>query len=206
MAGDATPRLGSHGETVIGAVVGLAWGLSLRSWMTHLAILFQDWPRYTWEGTFLSVLVPSTVIGALIGWDFGLRRRGGKRHAWVVWSPLLLVVGPAILADNFIGTLMDTGEGGGAIGVVLVGLSGGYALSRRGRRWARILSGVVALVIVGAMTMIFYLSSSPLTSSEAFGALNLVVLMVGLCLGCSVPMRRDSGALATYAEREALTR
>ena len=34
--------------------------------------------------------------------------------------------------------------GGGAIGVSLYGLLGGYALSGRGPRWARIASGAVA--------------------------------------------------------------
>jgi hypothetical protein len=35
--------------------------------------------------------------------------------------------------------------GGGAIGVPLYGMLGGYALSGRGPRWARIASGAVAL-------------------------------------------------------------
>lgn len=177
-----------------GGSVGLAWGLALRSWMTHLAIQFSDWPRFTWKGTFLAVLLPAAVVGAVIGWDWGTRLHLGKRHRWVIWSPLLLVVGPALVAESFVGTLMDTGEGSGAIGVVIVGLSGGYALSRRGNLWARLGLGLVGLSVVGTMTYVFYVSEPPLTSSDAFGALYLVVLMAWLAVGCSIPLRPMPGS------------
>lgn len=80
--------------------------------MTHPTIEFGSSPRYTWEGTFLSMLLPTVLVGALIGFDWQ-RRRGSKRRVpFVVWSPLLLVVGPPLVADNFTGTLMDTGRVG----------------------------------------------------------------------------------------------
>lgn len=175
--------------TMLGALVALTWAIALRSWMTHLAYQFDTWPVYTWEGTFLAVLAPAVVVGGLIGWDQGSRLKGAGRHGWIGWSPLLLAVGPALLADNFIGTLMETGEGGGAIGVVILGLSGGWAISGRGASWSRWVLGGLALIILGSMTYGFYLADPPFTSSNAFGALFLAVLMVWLCLGCSLPMR-----------------
>lgn len=174
----------------IGAAIGLAWASSLRAWMTHLAIEFGDWPRYTWEGTFLSVFVPAVAAGALIGLDLQRQREEARRVPFVVWSPLLLLVGPALLAEDFIGTLMDTGEGGGAIGVVLIGMSGGFALSGRGRLWVRGLTGLVAFGITAVMVFMFYFAEQGVTPSGTFGGVYLVVLIVWMAVGCSIPMRR----------------
>ncbi len=173
----------------IGAAVGLAWALALRSWMTHLAIQFNDWPRFTWEGTFLAVLLPAAVVGALIGWNSATGVGNSRGRRWVMWSPVLLAVGPALLADDFVGTLMDTGEGSGALGVVIIGICGGFAISDRGRPWLRWTNGLIAVGVTGVMTYIFYFAEPPFTSSDAFGALLLVMLMLGLALGCSVPRR-----------------
>lgn len=114
--------------SLIGAFLGLTWASALRAWMTHLTLEFGSSPVYTWRGTFLSVLLPATIIGAVIGWDWQRRRDGHHGNRLVMWSPLLLVVGPAVLADNFIGTLMNTAEGGGAIGVVMLGMAGGFSM------------------------------------------------------------------------------
>lgn len=178
----------------IGAAIGLAWASSLRAWMTHLAIEFEEWPSYTWEGTFLSVLGPTVAVGALIGFDWHRRRESKGRVPLVVWSPLLLVVGPALMADNFIGTLMDTGEGGGAIGVVLIGMTGGFALSGQRRLWVRGLTGLLAFGITAVMVSTFYFQDQGVTPSGTFGGVYLVVLMVWLAVGCSVPMRRMTSA------------
>lgn len=175
--------------TAIGAGLGLAWALALRSWMTHLAIQFNDWPRFTWEGTFLAVLLPATLVGGLISWDFASRLDSGRGRRWVQWSPLLLAVGPALVAEDFVGTLMSTGEGSGALGVVFIGLCGGFAISKASRPWVRWTTGLIALGVTGVMTYVLYLGEPPVTSSDAFGALFLVVLMLGLAIGCSVPTR-----------------
>jgi len=48
-----------------GIVLGLAWGGSLRAWMTLLAIGFGDAPGYSWNGTFGGVILPAGIIGGV---------------------------------------------------------------------------------------------------------------------------------------------
>jgi hypothetical protein len=104
---------------------------------------------------------------------------------------MLLVVGPALIADNFIGTLMETGEGSGAISVVLIGMGGGFAISGRGAGWARVVAGLLAFgVIGGVMVFMFYFKDQAPTPSATFGGIYLAVLLVWLAVGCSVPMRK----------------
>lgn len=179
----------------LGAVVALAWATSLRAWMTHLAIEFDDWPQLTWEGTFLGVLLPAVVVGALIGLDWQRRRHGRTALPGVTWSPLLLALTPALLTDDFIATLLDTGEGSGAIGVVLVGMAGGLAISGRGPAWVRSLAGVLLAVgITGVMVVIFYVHDQAVTASGVFGGVHLTILMAWLAAGCSLPMRHPPAA------------
>ena len=187
----AIPHVHPTGLTAaaLGGLVGLAWATSLRAWMTHLAIEFDTWPVLTWEGTFLAVLMPAVVVGALIGLDFSKRVRSKSLRALVAWSPLLLLVGPALLADDFVGTLMDTGEGGGAIGVVVIGMTGAVCFARRGPVWSRFAAGLVAVGVTGAMAYLFYFAEG-ISASGTFGAIYLVVLMSWLAVGSSLPMRR----------------
>lgn len=183
--------------SAIGVAVGLAWACGLRAWMTHLAIEFGDWPAYTWNGTFLQVIVPAMIVGGLIGLDWQRRTESGSHVPLVTWSPLLLVLAPAVLAEGFVGRLMETGEGGGAIGVVSIGMLGGFAISRRGSVWARALTGVLATATTSIMVYSFYFQGQGLTASGMFGGVNLVVLMVWLVLGCAIPMRWSSSLVET---------
>jgi hypothetical protein len=141
-------------------MIGVAWATSLRAWMTHLTLQFGGSPDYTWDGTFLAVLLPALVV------------------------------------DDFIGSLLDGGKGFGAIGVVLIGLCGGFAISSRGLLWSRVLAGLAAAGVTGVMVSIFYLQHEWLTASEMFGGLHLVVLMSWLAVGCSVPRRRPATGVA----------
>jgi hypothetical protein len=45
---------------------------------------------------------------------------------------LLFVVMPALAQDGFVTELLTTGIGGGAVGVALIGIIGGYAIAGRG--------------------------------------------------------------------------
>jgi hypothetical protein len=84
----------------------------------------------------------------LLGWAEHLRTSGGGRGwRWLALSPLLFA---AILFSRPLDlvSIFEDGVGGGAIGVPLLGMAGGYALSGRGPLWARIASGVVALSII----------------------------------------------------------
>lgn len=187
------------GAAAIGVVIGLAWATSLRAWMSHLAIEFGDWPVYTWEGTFLSILLPAAVIGALIGFDWQRNRASKSRVPGVIWSPLLLIVGPAVVADDFIGTLFDSGEGGGAISVVLIGLCGALAIAGRGPHWVRALAGFVAVGVTAAMVLFLYVRGGAATASRAFGGVHLMVLLAWLAVCCSLPLRQHTSAGADTA-------
>ena len=176
-----------------GAFWGLAWGASLRAWMVVLALEFGDDPQFTWDGTFLVILLPSALMGALLnGARFSLKH--GKQH-WrgTAIAPLLLIIGPLLFIEDFLPTLISTGLGGGAIGVALIGLLGGYGLSRRRTGWLKRLAGLLALLLIGATGYsVFFSDQTRLglpTARQAFGALFFVVLMVLLISAASIPYR-----------------
>ncbi len=64
--------------TLLGAVLGLAWGAGLRGWM---AVVAGGLPSFSWSGTFIAILLPATLVGAALGWAEYARRRSG-REAW----------------------------------------------------------------------------------------------------------------------------
>ena len=125
-------------HVVVGTLLGFAWGSSLRAWMALLALQLGDPQKVTWQGTFVGVLLPAMVVGALGGRAvYAAKTSERKRWRWVILSPSLLILGPAIVQDHFFSILLKTGMGGGAIGVALIGMLGGYALSGFGPRWTR---------------------------------------------------------------------
>jgi hypothetical protein len=172
-------------SVVVGTLLGTAWSASMRGYMAQLA---GPESQVTWLGTFGGVIVPGAVVGALLGWAYSRR---GTAPAWLVWSPLLLAVAPLTL-PGAIPTLVTTGQGTGAIGVTLLAMLGGWSLSGRGPRWARIPAGVLAYALVPAA----YLGPpmrpelDPATPYGAWVATLLSALFVLLSLTCAIPMRR----------------
>ncbi len=83
--------------TLLGAILGLAWGSGLRAWMAVFAITTGGSSSFTWSETFLSVLLPTTVVGAALGWAEHARRTGGRGWRWTALAPLLFVVIPALI-------------------------------------------------------------------------------------------------------------
>jgi hypothetical protein len=104
----------------------------------------------------------------------------------------LLVLGPVIFTKDFIPNLITTGMGGGAIGVALTGILGGYAFSGFGAQWIRWISGLLSLAFTLGVVG-FYFAAGPVTVTpgvnEAFGALLFVLLMTLLVAGVSTPSR-----------------
>lgn len=128
---------------VVGAVAGLAWAAGFRGWMVELA---GPASQVNWD-TFAAILAPGLLTGAALGWALHLRRTGGHpRVRWLAAAPLLFAIAPMLLPGGFV-TLVTTGAGSGASWVALIGLTGGYALAGRGRRWTRALAGAVAAVL-----------------------------------------------------------
>ncbi len=190
-------RISILSRVVAGAFLGLAWGAALRAWMALLALEFGDRPVFTWQGTFGAILLPAALMGALLGGGAcAAETSDGKGWRWVILSPVLLIIGPAIATDDFITTLLTTGVGGGAIGVALLGLLGGYALSGFGAIWLRWGSGLLALLLTFAAGIgVFYGNPDAYAlpgASKPFGALFFILLMALLVAGVSAPSRYPS--------------
>lgn len=176
---------------LVGALAGLAWAASLRSYMVELA---GRESTVEWLGTFVGVLLPGAVVGALLGLAEAMRRVGGPRGwRWLAASPLLF--GVAALAMP--GALMEflrTGLGGGALGVSLIAILGGYALSGRGRRWLRLLCGALAAVgMVGGAVTGSGLQPDALaltTPRGAWVAVMFASLMLLLAMASAIPHRQ----------------
>jgi hypothetical protein len=149
--GDETTRLtGDRSQGValvlLGGLCGLAWAAGLRGFMAQ--IVHED-SGVGWSGTFGYILLPGLVIGLLLGWAERLRSTGGaRRWRWLALSPLLFAA--ILFSQGPLGVLgiFDDGLGGGAIGVPLYAMAGGYAISGRGPRWGRIACGALALTAI----------------------------------------------------------
>ena len=173
-----------------GAIFGLTWAAALRGWMIHVA---GDETAFQWVGTFALVLAPGLLVGALIGLAEHRRRTGGVRSVWLTLSPCLFL---AALADPEIFKLLITqGIGGGAIGVVLFGLAGGYALSGRGRAWWRRTCGVIAVFGVLFIMMVASDNAPIETARGVWVGLYASSLLALLCLACAIPQRIGRPAL-----------
>jgi hypothetical protein len=175
---------------IVGGVSGLAWAASLRGFMTQIA---GSESTVSWLGTFGWILAPGVATGLLLAWAEYVRRTGGRRGwRWLALSPLtfaaVLLTGLADPASMFEG-----GIGGGAIGVPLYAMAGGYALSRRGPVAARIACGTLFLTMIPIWAL----------TVPSFGGLGLAVdtprglwvalyywsLMAVLALACAIPHR-----------------
>lgn len=131
---------------LLGGLCGLAWAAGLRGFMAQ--IVPED-SSVSWSGTFGYILLPGLLIGLLLGWAEHLRRTGGRRGwRWLALAPLLFAA--ILFSEGPLGALgiFEDGLGGGAIGVPLIAMAGGYAISGRGPRWGRLACGVLALTAI----------------------------------------------------------
>ena len=131
---------------LLGGLCGLAWAAGLRGFMAQIV---QEDSSVSWSGTFGYILLPGLLIGLLLGWAEHLRRTGGRRHwRWLALSPLLFAA--VLFSEGPLGVLgiFENGLGGGAIGVPLYAMAGGYALSGRGPRWGRLVCGALAVTAI----------------------------------------------------------
>jgi hypothetical protein len=160
-----------------GAMIGLAWAASLRGFMSELA---GPDSTFTYAGTFGVILPSGTAVGALLGWA-EYQRRAGPRHPSLILSPLVLGVVPLVALGS---------PDPAPIVLALLAMIGGYAVSGRGPRWARIVAGLAAIGSVLAP----FLASEPfpdLSFSTAHGAWFDTLsasLYVTLALACAIPM------------------
>lgn len=131
---------------LLGGLLGLAWAAGMRGFMAQIA---QEDSNVSWSGTFGYVLLPGLLIGLLLGWAEHLRNTGGRRGwRWLALTPLLFAA--ILFSQGPVGVLgiLEDGLGGGAIGVPLYAMAGGYAISGRGPRWSRVACGALALTVI----------------------------------------------------------
>jgi hypothetical protein len=188
--------MGALPSALLGAVIGLAWAAALRGWMAELA---QRDSSFEWFGTFALVLLPGAVVGLLLGLADHARRTGGRAGwRWLALAPLLLGVA-GFLPPGAFERLITTGLGGGAVAVPLFGVIGGFAVSRRGPAWLRVVCGLlgIAFVVAGAVTTFgldpagFHVPTvRDWQPREAWSGATFVSLMIVFAFACSIPHRR----------------
>ncbi|ASD21805.1 hypothetical protein B7495_06600 [Cryobacterium sp. LW097] len=176
---------------VIGAICGIAWAAGFRAYMVELVGIAST---FEWDGTFGAILLPGALAGALLGWAEALRRSGGARGwRWLALAPLAFAVAP-LLRPGAVVELVTTGIGGAAVGVALIGIGGGYAISGRGRLWGRIVAGVLSGAALAAIALMpAAIGGARLTVTEPRGAWVSVLagsLLLVLVLASSIPFRR----------------
>jgi hypothetical protein len=163
---------------LVGAVIGLTWAASLRGFMQQLA---GPDSTFTFSGTFGIIIPTGIIVGALLGWAEH-QRRTGTQHPILILAPLLIGIIPNLAA----------GPDPGPIGLALVAMAGGYAVSSRGPLWTRIVAGLVNLAGI-AVTFLAPKPFPDLSYTTPHGAwfdTLAASLGVTLALACSIPMRR----------------
>ncbi len=165
---------------LLGGLCGLAWAAGQRGFIAQ--IVHEDW-SVSWSGTFGYILLPGLLIGLLLGWAEHLCRTGGQRRwRWLALSPLLFVA--ILFSEGPLGVLeiFEDGLGGGAIGVPLYAMAGGYAISGRGPRWGRLACGALALTVVPIWAL----------AVESFAGADLAVTTPAGCGSPSTTTTRSS--------------
>lgn len=177
---------------LVGGLLGLAWAAGLRGFMAQIA---QADSSVSWSGTFGYVLLPGLVIGLLLGWAEHLRTTGGRRGwRWLALSPLLFTA--VLFSQGPLGLLgvFENGLGGGAIGVPLFGMAGGYAISGRGPRWSRLACGALALTVIPIWALTVESFAGPelavTTPRGLWVAVYFYSFTAVLALGAAIPHRR----------------
>lgn len=177
---------------LVGVGCGLAWSCALRGWMTAIA---GPESTVTWAGTVGGVLAPGAVVGGLLGWAEARRRAGRQPSGWLVASPALLGLAP-LAVPGVLDSLVATGQGSGALGMVSLGMLAGYSMSGRGSRRRRTAAAVLGFAVVPAVWLAPPMTPDldPTTPSGALVAMTFTTLFVGLAAACAVPMRATTPA------------
>jgi hypothetical protein len=170
----APPRSG-WALIVAGVVGGIAWGAALRGFMAMVA---GPDSVVSWLGTFGFLLVPSAVVGGLLGYAEHRRRLDLPRRRLTL-VPLLFAVDPSALL------------------LVLPAMAGGWALAGRGTRRRRRLAWAAMVVPVAAFLVIVALVGDLgrlLGPEGVAGTVLLFSCVAVLTLACSIPHRAAPGS------------
>lgn len=143
-------RLQITRSIAVGVVAGVAWSTGFRAFMTEIAGAAS---QFDWAGTFLGVILPGAITGALLGLAAGrVPNLEPSRQRWLALAPLTFAIIPLAL-PGALNQLVTQGLGGGAIAVALLALAGGYAAGGVGAIGLRIGCGVFAVAVVVALSV-----------------------------------------------------
>lgn len=184
------PRTGAAGPVVVGAVGGLAWAAGLRGLMAEVA---GPGSEVSWGGTFLGVLLPGLVAGALLGRSEH-RHRAGLRASRTVRGPALAGVAFAVVLAAVV---VAGGLGGGALAIAVCGAAGGWALAGRGRVALRVAAGLLPVAMLVGWVVATPLMGPALSVTTPRGAWVAVLLashLAVLCLAGTIPHRPVSAS------------
>lgn len=173
----------------IGAIAGLAWAAALRSYMWQIATDNE----VTWLGTFIAILLPGSVAGALLGWAEARRRAGAvRRLRWFALAPFAFAVATFSLPGQLT-ALFTTGLGGGALGLPALVVLGGFALGKVGHPGVRIASGAVAVAgMAGIVSTVPIVGGEHLalgTPRGLWAAILVATLMIVGAIAATIPFR-----------------
>lgn len=152
---------------IVGGLCGLAWAGALRAMMAELARP----SRVAWSGTFVAVLIPGAIAGALLAVAWA-RGTAGRTHGmrWFTLAPLTFALGIVVQPGFFAGLMSDALGLGGLVFPALM-IVGGFAIGGRGPRWARASCGLLAGALVVAMVAALPMVGGPaLALTEPRGA------------------------------------
>jgi len=175
---------------VIGGIAGLAWGAGFRSFMWQIS----PTPHVNWAGTFLGILLPGAVTGTLLGIAEARRRANRLRGLrWFALAPAAFAIAPMLSSPNFFVILVTTGLGGGAIGVAVLAVAGGFSLGT-GPLWARIVTGILAIALLVGVTLTVPSIGGPslalTTARGAWVAVLVASFLAILAVASAIPFRR----------------
>jgi len=160
---------------IVGVIAGLTWAAALRAFMIELAGAAS---AFGWWGTFGAILLPGAMVGGLLAW--GWTRGGRGRASWLfLLAPLLLAIVP-LAEPGAIERLVSSALGGGALGVAVTLVAGGFALSGRGPVWARILAALSAVGLLVGFALTGALVVGPRLEVGTPRGAWVAVLVVGL--------------------------
>ena len=175
-----------------GRLCGFAWAAALRAFMWEVA---GPDAGVEWTGTFLWVLLPGAVIGALLAWAEHRRWTGTRADIGAgssgrpCCSRPSSLHNPRDLADGFEG-----GVGLAAVAVPAMCMLGGYAIAGRGPRWVRGLCGLVTLSAIPIWSLTATdVGGSSMSLGDPHGAWAAVLywgLLATFSLAAAIPHRR----------------
>jgi hypothetical protein len=185
-----TRAAGPERTIALGVLCGIAWATGFRAYMAELV-----WPasQFEWWGTFGAIIAPGALTGGILGWAEYMRRRGGRPGwRWSALAPLSLAVAPLFM-PGAVTALLTEGLGGGAIGVALLAIAGGYAVSGRGSVVGRSLCGLLAAaVLAGLVASVPTIGGPRLALTEPRGVWVALLATSFVCLlviAASIPFR-----------------